>query len=128
VWPRIADWREAELVIKALSTLFSAEVSRPDLRPRAAAFFGCQNRFLENALLVAGVLSATRTPSLPGPPSACGLNPDLVVNGGSNPLLAAEVPFRGLDRDMPKEKLDLLQFAAGRVAEPGASPAEVVRR
>ena len=55
-------------------------------------------------------------------PSARGLNPDPVVDGGANPLLAAEVSFRGLNRDMPKEELDLLQFPSCGVAEAGAGP------
>jgi hypothetical protein len=69
--------------------------------------------------------SATRTATGPEP-LARGLNSDPVVHGRPNSLLAAEVPFRGLNRNMTKEELDLLQLPSCRVAEPGASPAEVV--
>ena len=53
---------------------------------------------------------------------------DFVVDRTLNPLFAAEVSFGCLNGNVAKEKLDLLQFASGRVTEPSASPAEVVGR
>lgn len=45
------------------------------------------------------------------------LNADLIVHGLTDALLATEVPLCGLDRDVTKEKLNLLQFSSGcRVA------------
>ena len=43
-------------------------------------------------------------------------------------LLRAQVPFRCLDRCVPKEQLDLLQFAAGGPAELRGSPSAIMRR
>lgn len=43
-------------------------------------------------------------------------------------MLAAEIPFRGLDRDVAKQELYLFQFASRRVAQPRAGPSQVVRR
>jgi hypothetical protein len=44
-----------------------------------------------------------------------------VVDGKAQFLLAAEVPFRRLDRDVSKQKLDLVQLATGKMAEPRAT-------
>jgi hypothetical protein len=41
------------------------------------------------------------------------LDPDSIVNGAVQLLLASEVLLGGLDRDVTKQKLDLIQFAAG---------------
>ena len=60
--------------------------------------------------------------------SARWLYSDLVVDGTLNPLLATEVSFRCLNRNVTEQKLDLLQFAARGVAKPCTGPAEVVRR
>ena len=49
-----------------------------------------------------------------------GLNADAVIDGAPDPLLAAQVSLRRLNRDVAQQKLDLLQFASGRVAESGA--------
>jgi hypothetical protein len=43
-----------------------------------------------------------------------------VVNSVPKLLLAPEVSFCRLDRDMPQEELDLIQFATGKVAQTGA--------
>jgi hypothetical protein len=43
-------------------------------------------------------------------------------------LFAAEIPFRGLDRDVAKQELYLFQFASRRMAQPRAGPSQVVRR
>jgi hypothetical protein len=51
-----------------------------------------------------------------GAHSALRLNPDSVVDRRSNALFAAEVSFGGLDLDVAKQELDLLQFTSGRVA------------
>jgi len=53
---------------------------------------------------------------------------DLVVDGTLNPLFATKIPFRGLNRNVTEQKLDLLQFASGGVAKPCAGSAEIVRR
>ena len=42
-------------------------------------------------------------------------------------LGTAEVAFGGLDRDVAKQELNLLQFAAGGAAEPSATSTEIVR-
>ena len=51
-----------------------------------------------------------------------------VVDGKSQFLLAAEVLFRRLDRDVSKQKLDLVQLATGKMAEPRAAAPKVMRR
>lgn len=59
--------------------------------------------------------------------SNVGLNADLVVNGVSKMLLAAEISLGRLHGDMPKQKLDLVQFTSGIAAQSGTSPPEVMR-
>lgn len=56
------------------------------------------------------------------------LDADAVVDGGSEPLRAAEVPLGCMHRDVAEEKLDLLQLAASGTAESSTTPAEIVRR
>jgi len=46
--------------------------------------------------------------------SRCRLDSDLVIYGGGNTLRAAEVALSRLDRHMPEEKLNLLQFTSSR--------------
>ena len=53
---------------------------------------------------------------------------DFVVDGTLNALLAAKIPLRCLYRNVPKQKLDLLQFPSRSVAKACAGSAEVVRR
>jgi hypothetical protein len=60
--------------------------------------------------------------------SAFWLDPDSIIHGGPDALLAAEIPFRSLDRNVAKQELYLFQFAACCVAQPRASPSQVVRR
>lgn len=48
--------------------------------------------------------------------ASCGavrLDANGVVDGGTQLLLAPEIPLRCLDRDMPEEELNLIQFTAG---------------
>ena len=56
-----------------------------------------------------------------------GFEPHRVVHGAPQLLRAAEIAFRRLNRDMPEEKLDLIEFAACEVTETGAGAPEVVR-
>ena len=49
-----------------------------------------------------------------------------IINGMAEILLAAEVAFRGLDRCMPEQELNLLQLTAAVVTQFGTSPAQVV--
>ena len=42
-------------------------------------------------------------------------------------LLAPEVTFGGLDRDVTEQEMDLIQFTAGEAAKPRASAPKVVR-
>ena len=52
----------------------------------------------------------------------------MVVNCFAQPLFTSEILLRRLAGNMAQQKLDLLQFSAGLVAEPSASPAKVVGR
>ncbi len=56
------------------------------------------------------------------------LDAQRVVDRAPQPPLAPEIPFRRLNRHVPEQELDLIQFAAGQVAEPRASPTQIVRR
>ena len=49
------------------------------------------------------------------PPLASRFDADLVVHCDSQLLLAAKINFRGLDRYMPEEKLDLIKFPSGQM-------------
>lgn len=51
------------------------------------------------------------------------LQSNVVVNGFLEPLFASEVSLCRLDGDVTQEKLNLLQFASGLVAQPCAGPA-----
>ena len=50
-------------------------------------------------------------------------NTHSIVDGKAQFLFAAEVAFRRLDRDMSKQKLDLIQLPTCKMAEPSATPA-----
>jgi hypothetical protein len=50
-------------------------------------------------------------------------NSDFVVYGILNPLFATEVSFRCLNRNVTEQKLNLLQFASGIMAQPSTGPA-----
>ena len=60
--------------------------------------------------------------------SALWFDPDSIIHGRPDTLLAAEIPFCGLDRDVAKQELYLFQFASRCVAQPRAGPSQVVRR
>ena len=51
-----------------------------------------------------------------------------VVDGEPQFLLATEVTFRRLDGNMSKQELDLIEFAAHKMAEPRATPPKIMRR
>ena len=44
------------------------------------------------------------------------LNSELVVEGATQPLLASEVSFGRLNRNVPEQKLNLVEFPAGEMA------------
>lgn len=48
--------------------------------------------------------------------AALRLDSELVVDGATQPLLAAEVSFSRLNRNVAEQKLDLVKFSAGKVA------------
>jgi hypothetical protein len=50
------------------------------------------------------------------------LNTETIVNSVPKSLLAAQISLRRPNTDMPEQKLNLLQLAAGFVAEPCTSP------
>ena len=56
------------------------------------------------------------------------LQSDPVIYRIAKSLLASQVAFGCLDRDVSQQKLNLLQFAAGLVAESGTCSSQVVRR
>jgi hypothetical protein len=47
-----------------------------------------------------------------------GLDAQRIVDGDSELLFAPEIPLPRLHRDVPEEKLNLLQLAAGQMAQP----------
>lgn len=59
--------------------------------------------------------------------SALRFDADAIIDGTANPLLAAEVPLGRSNGDVPEEKLNLLQFAARRMAEPRTRATKIVR-
>src|ERR1035438_2724348 len=50
-----------------------------------------------------------------------------VVHGVPKVLLAAQITFRGLHRCVSEQELNLLQFAATRVAQLRTGPAQIMR-
>lgn len=60
-------------------------------------------------------------------PSA-GFNSNVVIYGFAEPLLAAQIFFGGLHRDVPQKELNLFQLASRIVTEASARPPEIVRR
>jgi hypothetical protein len=50
------------------------------------------------------------------------LQSDSIVNGILEALFAPEVLLCGVDRDVTQQKLQLLEFASGLVAQPCTSP------
>ncbi len=59
---------------------------------------------------------------------ACWLDADMVVHGISDLLLAAKITLGSLHRDVPEEELDLFEFAASNVTEPGACARQIMGR
>jgi hypothetical protein len=55
------------------------------------------------------------------------LNAQSVIDGAARLLPAPEVLFCSLDRDMSEQELDLIQFAAGEVAQTGAGATKAMR-
>lgn len=54
------------------------------------------------------------------------LDPEPVVHCAPELLFASQVPFSRLDRDVPQEKLDLIQLAAREVAQSGAGAPKIM--
>jgi hypothetical protein len=61
-------------------------------------------------------------------PFASRFNADLVVHGESELLLAAEVLFRRLDRHVAEQELDLVELAAGQMAESRTCAPQIMGR
>ena len=60
--------------------------------------------------------------------NSSGFDTKFVVYSYSQTLLAANIAFCGLHRDMPKEKLDLFKLASRIMAEPRTGPPEIMWR
>ena len=56
------------------------------------------------------------------------LQPEPVVYGMSELLLAAKIAFGRLHRDVTQQKLDLLQLPSCNMTQARASPSQVMRR
>ena len=56
------------------------------------------------------------------------LDAKTVIDSRPNALLASEVSFGRLNRDVPEQELNLLQLATRKMAESSTCPPEVVRR
>jgi hypothetical protein len=54
-------------------------------------------------------------------------NPELVIDGTAEFLLATKVALRGLDRYISEQELNLIEFTAGEVAQSGARAPQVMR-
>jgi len=61
-------------------------------------------------------------------PLASRFNADLVVHGESEPLLATEVLFCRLDRNVAQQELDLVELAACQMAQTRACPSQIMGR
>jgi len=48
--------------------------------------------------------------------AALRLTSEVVVDGATQPLLASEVSFGRLNRNVPKQELNLVEFSAGKMA------------
>ena len=55
-----------------------------------------------------------------------GLDTELIIYSMSESLFASQVFFCRLDRYMPEQKLNLLEFTSRIMAEAGARPPEIV--
>ena len=60
------------------------------------------------------------------PKSRLRFDADPIVHGGMDTLLTAKILLGCLDGDVSEQELYLLQFSAGRVAEPHARTTEVM--
>jgi hypothetical protein len=60
--------------------------------------------------------------------SAFWFDPDSIIHREADALLAAEIPFCGLDRDVAKQELYLFQFASRCMAQPRTCPSQVMGR
>lgn len=50
------------------------------------------------------------------------LDPDAIIDGIPEPLLASQVALGGLNADVAEKELDLLEFSAGSAASPEPLP------
>lgn len=65
--------------------------------------------------------------AVPIPQSQLGLDADAIIDSGMDTLFAAKVFLGCLYRHVSEEKLNLLQFSPGCVAEPRTGATEVMR-
>ena len=63
---------------------------------------------------------------LPSSPSGVRFDSDSIIDRRSNALLAAQVAFCRLDRNVSQKELDLFQLSSRGVAEPGTGPTKVM--
>ena len=54
--------------------------------------------------------------------------PDPIIDGVRESVLAAQVTLCCLHRNVPQRELNLFQFTTGLMAKTGASPVKVMRR
>jgi len=60
-------------------------------------------------------------------PGGLWLNTETIVHGVPEPLLAAQISFRGLNAYMPKQKLNLFQLATSFMTQPRTRPPQIMR-
>ena len=99
-----------------IGTCFSAYLKRP------------QTKTACSATAPAGSFDDGRPLGPDSKGSVLRFDADPIIDGAANALLATQVSLGRLDGDVPEKKLNLLQFATRRVAEPGAGATKVVRR
>jgi len=58
---------------------------------------------------------------------SCLLTAESVIHRTSKLLLASKVTFRGLDRYMAEQELNLVQLTTGEMTEPGARSSQIMR-
>jgi hypothetical protein len=56
-----------------------------------------------------------------------GFDPDAVVHGSANPLLAAEIAFSCLHGNVPKKEWDLIQFSTRCMTQLRARTPQIMR-
>ena len=76
------------------------------------------------------LISRAGTIYAPLPRSECvaGFDPELVIYSDSQFLFTTKVPLSCLYRNVPEQKLNLIQFAAGKMAQSCACPSEIMWR